>query len=1301
MFSRLLEKAGIYSGKGKRTGSPGNYEYNYDDESGKSRGEKGEQPKPDKLPDSKWKYFTKPSGTIVVSMDKLSPTRARPTGIANANKYMKLAYEGKMDKRKPLSLRDNGNGTYTVLDGNSTFANAKASGWKDLPGIVVETKKSLSFAGMVKAGGVYSGKGKRTGSPGNYKYDYDEPKSGKEKHKPLYYHKESDARARLVSAKKEFPPGSVVTSTTTGLRLRVKNWFQAKSGPGGMGVFTASVLLEALPGQGVSGDVWGNVNELALTKVPTTDIKRSLSFAGMVKSKPYQGKGKRTGSPGKYEYHYEEEGLKQYKLAVVGDDKKSAVDIAKQIAAGIEKSADICKMRPPVCKQNMGIVRDDMPQLLDEPIKDMLKSKDEKDRKKGEAAVAAGADPKESRSLMEIFLANLREKGVKIGDKKPGKPYEKVAVGHLKATQKEIKAGKTFGMADSHLKGTFEDIGTIPIIVTKDNYILDGHHRWSALLTIAPDREMNVIRVDMGVKEIMKEAFATEGVFRADIQDNIVPQDKKFTSENMKFMNKGFRHILDLFKDARAVTAYQGRGRRTGTPGHYHYEYGEKRGRPSKGRMQITDQQMGGMFLIAGKWGRPAVLPIATARFLESKGFATLSPSPDGRKDYATATATPKGKQYYKDNKAHFDAYNERLKRESEEEEKRDPWGEMDPTMKSFTRLFRLFKSAQDRKRTFNRITDIYKARFSAYQGRGRRTGTPGHYKYTYEQTGAPGGRGREEDPQQLQLFAPRKKEKPDVGVWGKVEQGIGQTWVVHSSKKTHRGHYPTVNKESSAEAAQRRAERNAALGAHEVTVTKNRSSSGKTSYLVVSIFDSEHAEHDIHAPVEGHEIDKLRGPFTITDVGEENTYFTDGGGSRYFIKDPSESDLKKLAPPPVSIGQTMTNKNNPEWGEWIVSRDSRLHEGYIVIESRKRGRDHSQVVDPEELARDWKLDEEPTHVGGREFDTELQDVLLDVGAELLMEGQTSLIDGPMEWDDAEWLRDFGYGYIGEDAFTVSDKGKAWLGDRILGNESTPAQIEKWYDANPDARIADIARITQRTTEDVKRILMAERPIDRMKAAEQKRRDRRMKEEPRVIGTTQGGSGSGRIPSGRRVYDLGAPSSTLTHHAGADEHREAVEIHRAEVDRLHGAATVSVGDLEQLDYHKLMMQAHDAYADAADDEERQDEVYEKLRNLPDHFPQEQRGYIESDFHNAQSSRLRNKERGDRAVEAAERVQSHGEIPIWDSQGLTGRYRPLEIRDFPEVGGSQDPGWDDATQRMHEAYTRSLPTFTDLVKRSRS
>jgi hypothetical protein len=95
----------------------------------------------DKLPEDTWKYFKKVPKTILVDINKLIPSRARPKGIENANKFMRLAYQGEKDRREPLDLQDNGDGTYTVLDGNSTYANAKHSKWKKLPGVVVKSAK--------------------------------------------------------------------------------------------------------------------------------------------------------------------------------------------------------------------------------------------------------------------------------------------------------------------------------------------------------------------------------------------------------------------------------------------------------------------------------------------------------------------------------------------------------------------------------------------------------------------------------------------------------------------------------------------------------------------------------------------------------------------------------------------------------------------------------------------------------------------------------------------------------------------------------------------------------------------------------------------------------------------------------------------------------------------------------------------------------------------------------------------------------------------------------------------------------
>lgn len=86
------------------------------------------------LPEAPWKYFKKVPGWIKVPVSKLRTIRARPKGIKNAAKYMRMAYDGEMERRKPISLTKNADGTYTVNDGNSTTANAKRAGWKFIIG---------------------------------------------------------------------------------------------------------------------------------------------------------------------------------------------------------------------------------------------------------------------------------------------------------------------------------------------------------------------------------------------------------------------------------------------------------------------------------------------------------------------------------------------------------------------------------------------------------------------------------------------------------------------------------------------------------------------------------------------------------------------------------------------------------------------------------------------------------------------------------------------------------------------------------------------------------------------------------------------------------------------------------------------------------------------------------------------------------------------------------------------------------------------------------------------------------------
>lgn len=228
--------------------------------------------------------------------------------------------------------------------------------------------------------------------------------------------------------------------------------------------------------------------------------------------------------------------LSDYRLDVVSKNPKRALDIATKIEKGISQSADICQMNPPICKQNKGYKRESMPQLLDESIAKLKDSPKESDRRMAQAAIDAGADPDNPSPLQAQFLEYLKKKGVKIHEGAQGEGgttnYEQVPVGKLKATQSEIKADKTYGMADSIMRGfvtpdgkKLKDFTKAPIVVSRDNYILDGHHRWSSMLTVDPSMSMNVVRVDMDMDDILCESFNMPGVFRRDMDDNVIPND--------------------------------------------------------------------------------------------------------------------------------------------------------------------------------------------------------------------------------------------------------------------------------------------------------------------------------------------------------------------------------------------------------------------------------------------------------------------------------------------------------------------------------------------------------------------------------------------------------------------------------------------------------------------------------------------------------------------------------------------------------------------------------------------------------
>jgi len=73
----------------------------------------------------------------LVSVDKLIVEKKNPRkSINNAKNLMQKAAKGELKKRGPISVRDNGDGTFTVLDGNATTVAAKEMG---IPSLYVQT----------------------------------------------------------------------------------------------------------------------------------------------------------------------------------------------------------------------------------------------------------------------------------------------------------------------------------------------------------------------------------------------------------------------------------------------------------------------------------------------------------------------------------------------------------------------------------------------------------------------------------------------------------------------------------------------------------------------------------------------------------------------------------------------------------------------------------------------------------------------------------------------------------------------------------------------------------------------------------------------------------------------------------------------------------------------------------------------------------------------------------------------------------------------------------------------------------
>jgi predicted kinase len=150
---------------------------------------------------------------------------------------------------------------------------------------------------------------------------------------------------------------------------------------------------------------------------------------------------------------------------------------------GIKEAVELdeFKMKIPGEKETMGIVRDKMPQVAEKDYPE--------------------------------FFKYLKDNGAKLTKKK-------ISAKDLKPIQKEFaKVGVEKSMAKLGGKSK-------PLISSADKYIIDGHHRWLAVLNSTPKAKMDVIEVNIPMKKLLALTVAFPKTTFKDNDNNTVPRPK-------------------------------------------------------------------------------------------------------------------------------------------------------------------------------------------------------------------------------------------------------------------------------------------------------------------------------------------------------------------------------------------------------------------------------------------------------------------------------------------------------------------------------------------------------------------------------------------------------------------------------------------------------------------------------------------------------------------------------------------------------------------------------------------------------
>lgn len=179
-------------------------------------------------------------------------------------------------------------------------------------------------------------------------------------------------------------------------------------------------------------------------------------------------------------------------------------------AGGTAPNINLCNVSVPgtnlFCAENVGKPRIQMPQLSGKPLP-------------GSPADSLPKDPKGGVDLGPLFIEHLKSRGIMVTEKS-------YPASHLRASQNELLGNKVLGMMKSVQEGR---MGPARIFTSRDQYVVDGHHRWAANVGADLDdgelggltQDVNEVDADILDVLAMANAFALQmGIPQADMAQN-------------------------------------------------------------------------------------------------------------------------------------------------------------------------------------------------------------------------------------------------------------------------------------------------------------------------------------------------------------------------------------------------------------------------------------------------------------------------------------------------------------------------------------------------------------------------------------------------------------------------------------------------------------------------------------------------------------------------------------------------------------------------------------------------------------